>query len=109
MERRPRPDLEIRLEEHGALVDADLAAAPVNRIGRIGVDEGAGRDELGLVSFAQLVRGRRRRKHERIDEEAERDAETGPEHAADQEDRKPAPEPAHHAVPINPPSAAAAW
>src|ERR1044072_153706 len=47
MERRARPDFAVRLEETGALVDRDPAAAPVDRIGGIRMDERAGGGEAG--------------------------------------------------------------
>jgi hypothetical protein len=98
VERRAGPDLEIRLEEDRAFVDGDLALAPVDRVGRVGVDERSGRDQLRLVGLGQLLGRRRRGKHERIDEKTCRDAEGRAEHATEQEDRQHSPEAAHETI-----------
>src|SRR6266508_1217444 len=41
VEGRSGPDLEVAFQEYRALVHADLAASPVDRFGRIGMDEGS--------------------------------------------------------------------
>ena len=46
VKRRSRADLEIGFEIDRALVDADVALAIVHRVGRVGMDERAGGDQL---------------------------------------------------------------
>src|SRR5262249_56124140 len=63
--------------------------------GWMGGDEGGGGGGGGGVAFGQLLGGSRRREHDGKEEESERDAESGAEHAAEQEEHKAAPEPLH--------------
>ena len=86
MKRRPGPDLEIRLEKHGVLVNADPPFAVVNWIGWVCMNEGAGSNELGTVCIGKLLRCGRRRKHVGKDEKSECDTEAGAEHSAEHKD-----------------------
>src|SRR5262245_5540995 len=98
MEGRPRPHLEVVLEEHEALIHADAALAPMDRIGRIGMDEGAGRHERVLAD-GDRVGGGRRREYERKGEEAAGAPQTGSELRSDCKDDESAPKLAHESLP----------
>jgi hypothetical protein len=50
LERRSGSRLEIGLEKHGVLVDVDPPFSVMHRIGWLGMNEGAGGDELGTLS-----------------------------------------------------------
>ena len=92
---RHRPDLEILLQKDRILIYRDLAAAIVNRVRRVGMDEGFFRDDPGLLTSGECFR-RSRRENLGKQEEALRDAEARPENAPDQKCRDPAP---HHLSP----------
>src|SRR5262245_43076868 len=95
MERRAGPDLEIAFEEDCALIHADLALAPMHRIGRIGVDERAGRNQHRALGLGQYLGRRRRREHEWKEEESKRDPETGSKQPTDQKNNETTPESTH--------------
>src|SRR5262249_16006654 len=95
VESRAGPDLEVALEEHGALVHADHAFAPMDGIGRIGVDECAGLDQHRPLGLSQHFGRRRRRGHQRKEEESQRKPEASAETAADQKDNETARESAY--------------
>src|SRR6516165_3734166 len=90
-----RARLEIRLEKHGVLVDADAAFAVVNRIGWVHVDEGAGGNEFRTLHIGKLLRCGRWRKHVGKDEKSECDTEAGAERSAEHKDRYSAPKLVH--------------
>ena len=73
-------DLEIRFQKDGALEDAHPPFAEVHRIGWVGVNEGAGRDELGTLRIGKLLGCGRRREDVGKDEESECYTETSAEH-----------------------------
>src|SRR5262245_38213932 len=95
MERRSRPDFEVWLEKKRVLVDADPPIAVMHRIGWVGVDEGAGGNELGALGISELLGSRWRWKDVREDEEPESNTESRAEHAAENEDRDSTPKSAH--------------
>ena len=52
MERGSGPDLEVGLEEHGALVDTHPPLAVMHGIRWVGMDEGTGGNEFGMLGIA---------------------------------------------------------
>src|SRR5262245_44252835 len=98
MKRRSRPDLEVRLEKHGVLVDADPPFAVVHRIVWVGVNESSGGNQRGTLHIGKLIGGRRRRKYVWKNEKSNRDAESSAKHSAKYEDRDVAPKSVHGSV-----------
>ena len=94
MEFRPRPDLEIRFEEHDAPVHANLPLPQwIGSDGlawmKVPLATGSARSASLRVSAASGGGTRRER------EEPERHAESGPQHAAQEKDGETRPESAH--------------
>ncbi len=88
MELGAGPDLEVVLEVHKILIDRDPALAVVDRVGRVDVDEAAGRDDLPLLAARHLLGGDDVGEEQvRIGEDADGDAGQHAEQAAgDEED-----------------------
>src|SRR6516225_2452315 len=100
MERRSRPDLEVRFEKNGVLIDADMALPVMHRVGRIGMDERPRCNELDAFACGKLVGCGRWRKEVREDKESKGNAGSGTEYAAQHEDRDAAAKSAHGDSPM---------
>src|SRR5258708_38535245 len=95
-ERRSRPDLETGFEKYRTLVDATSALPVMHGVRRVGVNECAGGDELGMLG--KSFRRGRRREDVGGNEQSERDTESSAEHSAENEDRDAAPKFVHGSV-----------
>ena len=96
---RPRPDLEILLEEDAVAPHRHPAPAPMEPVGRVGMDERAARhDRNHRIGLGNLLGGRRRWEDEGEKEQAADEAEARAEHASGEESNQPA---WHGAVSIN--------
>jgi hypothetical protein len=68
------------------LVDADPPLSLMHRIGGVGMNEGAGSNELGTLGIGKLVGSDRRREDVGKDKQSKCDTDISAEHAAENED-----------------------